>query len=190
LELCTYRRHVISRDQTLIYLQLSSLLHRAIILRPRTFRLYRLRHEETSLYVTIHSIPPQSHLLYIKSNTQSAITEKNNLWAHNEAHASTFTACLPTLRPLFQDNRSVHSLIGSVRSLLSINSNKSTENDGKSQSDASSSNSSKEKLSHDDWCRMHAKGATTDIEAVPRSEQGSVQSDSILVKTNFGAQEV
>jgi hypothetical protein len=44
------------------------------------------------------------------------LSDDNDLWAHIEAYASTFTACLPTLRPL---THGLTSVIGSVRSLLS-----------------------------------------------------------------------
>jgi hypothetical protein len=47
-----------------------------------------------------------------------AISVNNILWAHIEAYASTFAACLPTLPPLFK-GRSLDSVLGSVRSIFS-----------------------------------------------------------------------
>lgn len=54
------------------------------------------------------------------------LDEEVYLWAHIEAYASTITACLPCLAPLLSGGRSLGSIIGSVRSKLSIRSKNSS----------------------------------------------------------------
>ena len=54
--------------------------------------------------------------------TTIEIADANVMWAGIECGASTITACLPTLGPLFSNVRSPESLINSIRSALSIKS--------------------------------------------------------------------
>lgn len=57
---------------------------------------------------------------------QAELDEQVYLWAHIEAYSSLITACLPTLSPLFLNMRSLDSIVGSVRSVLSIRSKASS----------------------------------------------------------------
>ena len=51
--------------------------------------------------------------------TTIEIADANAMWAAIECGASTITACLPTLGPLFSNVRSPESFIKSIRSALS-----------------------------------------------------------------------
>ena len=50
------------------------------------------------------------------------MTDNNFMWANIECGASTITACLPTMAPLFPTVQSPESLIKSARSALSVKS--------------------------------------------------------------------
>ncbi|EMR86668.1 putative integral membrane protein pth11- protein [Botrytis cinerea BcDW1] len=67
-----------------------------------------------------------SQKLFGTSTPDLKLDEEVYLWAHIEAYASTITACLPCLAPLLSGGRSLGSIIGSVRSKLSIRSKNSS----------------------------------------------------------------
>ncbi|THV53661.1 hypothetical protein BGAL_0045g00200 [Botrytis galanthina] len=67
-----------------------------------------------------------SQKLFGTSTPDLKLDEEVYLWAHIEAYASTITACLPCLAPLLRGGRSLGSMIGSVRSKLSIRSKNSS----------------------------------------------------------------
>ncbi|KAH7406409.1 hypothetical protein DE146DRAFT_647409 [Phaeosphaeria sp. MPI-PUGE-AT-0046c] len=117
------------------------------------------------------------------------IIEENTIWAHTEAHFSTLTACLPILRPLVQENGRMSTIFVSIRSHFTGHSPASTE----STRDGGFTNKSVVNRSHasaeldSSWYPMRP-GVNTQIAAVPRSQRstdGSMESDTILVKTNF-----
>jgi hypothetical protein len=61
---------------------------------------------------------PQQRRLLTQS---SELIERNDMWAHIEACASVFTACLPTLGPLARSIR-LESPFNSLRSFFSLSS--------------------------------------------------------------------
>lgn len=50
------------------------------------------------------------------------VGDLNELWAHIEVCASIFTACLPTLGPLFKGGYSLRTILNSLRSTFSLRS--------------------------------------------------------------------
>lgn len=108
-----------------------------------------------------------------------------------EAHFSTLTACLPILRPLVQENERMRTIFGSIRSLVTGRSQPGTEStrDGgfKNTGVFGRSNVSTDSDRHLNWYPLRP-GVNTQIAAVPRSQRstdGSMNSDTILVKTKF-----
>jgi hypothetical protein len=120
------------------------------------------------------------------------IIEENTIWAHTEAHFSTLTACLPILRPLVQDNGRMQTILGSIRSLITGRSppahSESTRHGGFNNNGVlGRSNLSTDSDRNLNWYPLKP-GVNTQIAAVPRSQRskdGSMNSDTILVKTKF-----
>ncbi|PVH90661.1 hypothetical protein DM02DRAFT_547368 [Periconia macrospinosa] len=78
--------------------------------------------------VRLHYVQELDNSPTLPPEKRPRIYDNNDLWAHLEAYASTLTACLPTLRPIFPNYRSLHSLVASVRSWISASSNSSRQN--------------------------------------------------------------
>lgn len=55
----------------------------------------------------------------------TGIVVSNTIWSFIECCTSILAACLPTLAPLFRGNRQLDSLIRSIRSMLSLQSDAS-----------------------------------------------------------------
>ncbi|OAK94255.1 hypothetical protein IQ06DRAFT_234874 [Phaeosphaeriaceae sp. SRC1lsM3a] len=114
---------------------------------------------------------------------------ENTIWAHTEAHFSTLTACLPILRPLVQENGRMQTLVGSIRTLFTGRSSPTTEStrDGGFKNKSVLSRSQASSDLDRSWYPLKP-GVNTEIAAVPRSQRstdGSMNSDTILVKTKF-----
>ncbi|KAG9241330.1 hypothetical protein BJ878DRAFT_545367 [Calycina marina] len=67
-----------------------------------------------------------THRLFGSTRPDLKLDEQVYLWAHIEAYVSTITACLPTLSPLILKSRSIESIIGSIKSVLSLRSKSSS----------------------------------------------------------------
>ncbi|TVY82604.1 hypothetical protein LSUE1_G001367, partial [Lachnellula suecica] len=115
-------------------------------------------------------------LLTISPPETFAIIE---LWATIEASASIFTACLPTLGPLFRDGPALSSFMGSFKSLFSRSTLSSRGQTSHPNNSSQSINSSKRK-----WYELHSRGQKSNITAgTPASD---IESQSaIMVHTTF-----
>lgn len=115
------------------------------------------------------------------------LDEEVYLWSHVEAYASIITACLPTLSPLFLNMRSLDSIVGSVRSALSIRSKgsslfKPTPSDTHSQRSRSSD---PEKAA---WTKNHSEGMQSTIERGTNNHDLEAQisnREAIMVQKTF-----
>ncbi|KAI0197965.1 hypothetical protein F4808DRAFT_437242 [Astrocystis sublimbata] len=114
------------------------------------------------------------------------LSESNDLWAHIEAYASVFTACLPTLRPLFTSKSDLRSLIGKVRSVFSLRSTSEKTIPLRGIETGHSSDSGKE---HRAWYQSTAVSEPhlVSSEFYPAEDGQVPKGDVIVVKDTFGS---
>ena len=110
-----------------------------------------------------------------------------HLWAHIEAYASIVTACLPTLSPLFLNMRSLDSIVGSVRSALSIRS-KGSSLFKPSPSDTHSQRSRSSETEKAPWSSKNSDGPRSIVERSTKSDDLESQvhnHEVIMVQKTF-----
>ena len=105
------------------------------------------------------------------------MTDNNIMWADIECGASTVTACLPTLGPLFPRAQSPESLIRSAKSALSIKSGSlcSIGSKRKISTDESSHNLGETKRA---WYELHSRDTNGTI-------AGNAGSDELEAQTQM-----
>ncbi|CAG8961582.1 hypothetical protein HYFRA_00006116 [Hymenoscyphus fraxineus] len=122
--------------------------------------------------------------------TNTVLSDDNDLWAHIEACASVFTACLPTLGPLF-NSKTLDSMVGSFRSLFSLRSRSTFSlTDGKAPKKGNASENSEPDTRG--WYELNPKGVTkakvTHDDTVFDPESQSQGSDTIMVHKSYASE--
>ena len=123
------------------------------------------------------------------SNVFAELDEQVYLWSHVEAYASVITACLPTLSPLFLNMRSLDSIVGSVRSALSIRS-KGSSLFRHTPSETHSQKSRTSDIEKASWNRSHSDGIRSTVERGTNNRDLEAQTsnhEAIMVQKTFAS---
>ncbi|KAI1407125.1 hypothetical protein F5Y13DRAFT_175585, partial [Hypoxylon sp. FL1857] len=109
---------------------------------------------------------------------QAEMIEDNILWAHIEAYASTFAACLPTLPPLFREGGTFNSFFNSIRSTFSLRSASRNERSQNAETQIPPPKYLKASWFKTNSLRVGANGAaypnTRDLEAQSQNSDASI----------------
>ncbi|KAF7536557.1 hypothetical protein G7054_g4412 [Neopestalotiopsis clavispora] len=115
------------------------------------------------------------------------LSENNDLWAHIEAYASVFTACLPTLRPMFTGDGDFPRVFGSLKSIFS-NSSRSQISQGTEWKEVSHGNGSgPQQGAYYEMNTSHEAHALSN-KSSQKLDASNQSNDVILVQNTFTSQ--